>query len=303
MEGGGDGGAHSCRYGNCDVSPTGGRYSNVTGGDSEGQLLITHILRQARARRNTSDVPGFTAAFGAKSTPGITQAQTAYLAGVSRRWYNALEAGRPANYSDTFLQSVRRILALDAEEWDIVHRIVRGRAPDANPVPLHEKRLPSALVTLVEQSPTWCIYLRDRRWDLLAYNSTMKEYFPQVAKGRNVVEWVLTWPEARDQLINWRDDWALPAITALRADAEQWPQDERLAEVIEAVRLDPVARKLWNSPDLPAVSYPASGVPRRLYLPRQGGKEFAVRIVALAPMEVPSCRLVAITPAEPLLWT
>ncbi|MFJ7969414.1 hypothetical protein [Streptomyces sp. NPDC096324] len=139
-----------------------------------------------------------------------------------------------------------------------------------NPVTFHEERLPLALVTLVEQSPTWCIYLRDRRWDLLAYNSTMKEYFPQVAKGRNVVEWVLTWPEARDQLINWREEWALPAIAALRADAEQWPRDERLAEVIEAVRLDPVARKLWNSPDLPAVSYPASSTPRRLYLPRQG---------------------------------
>ncbi|MFD7409701.1 hypothetical protein ACFV7R_45530 [Streptomyces sp. NPDC059866] len=50
-----------------------------------------------------------------------------------------------------------------------------------------------------------------------------------MARELNVVEWVLTWPEARAQLINWQEDWALPPIAALRVNAEQWPHDERLA--------------------------------------------------------------------------
>lgn len=87
--------------------------------EGEGRLLITRILRQARVRRDTADVPEFNALFGVKLTRGIAQ-QAARLAGVSRRWYGNLEAGRPGNYSDTFLYAVRHVLDLDADEWDIV---------------------------------------------------------------------------------------------------------------------------------------------------------------------------------------
>ncbi|WP_338117112.1 helix-turn-helix domain-containing protein [Streptomyces viridochromogenes] len=271
---------------------------NVMSGGGAETLLLTRILRQARARRDTSDILGFAAMFGAGSTRGITQAQAAQLAGVSRRWYNSLESGRPKNYSDGFLQRIRAVLALDDDEWAIVYRIARGRAPDATPAGPVNQLLPPALLALVEQSKTWGIYLSDHRWDVLAWNEKIQEYFPWMGSGLNVVEWMLTWPEARAQLINWQSDWALPTIAALRVNAEQWPNDKRLREVIEAVRLDPTARKLWNAPDLPAVTHPASSSPRRLYLPRQEDKEFAIRIVALTPMERPSCRLIAITPAE-----
>ncbi|MFC7908333.1 MmyB family transcriptional regulator [Streptomyces nigra] len=271
---------------------------NVTSGEGAESLLLTRILRQARARRNTSDIPGFTSMFGAGSARGVTQAQTAQLAGVSRRWYNSLESGRPANYSDAFLHRIRAILALHDDEWAIVYRIARGRAPAATLGSPLNQLLPPALLALVEQSKTWGIYLSDQRWDVLACNEKIQEYFPWMGSGLNVVEWVLTRPEARAQLINWQTDWALPTIAALRVNAEQWPNDERLQEVIETVRLDPTARKLWNAPDLPAVSHPASSSPRRLYLPQQEDKEFAIRIVALTPMELPACRLIAITPAE-----
>ncbi|MDX3388345.1 XRE family transcriptional regulator, partial [Streptomyces niveiscabiei] len=73
---------------------------------------------------------------------------------------------------------------------------------------------------------------------------------------------------------------------------------ERLQEIIEKVRLDPTARRMWNDADLPTVTYPVSGLPRRFHLPRYGGKEFTVRILVLEPLELPTCRLVALTPAE-----
>ncbi|MGW2720420.1 MmyB family transcriptional regulator [Streptomyces sp. NPDC001492] len=271
---------------------------NVTSDGGEGSLLLTRILRQARARRNTSDIPGFTSMFGTGFARGITQDQTAQLAGVSRRWYNSLESGRPANYSDGFLHRIRAVLALDDDEWVIVYRIARGRSPAATLASPPNQLLPPALLALVEQSKTWGIYLSDQRWDVLACNEKIQEYFPWMGSGPNVVEWVLTWPGARAQLINWQTDWALPTIAALRVNAEQWPNDERLQEVIKTVRLDPTVCKLWNAPDLPAVIHPASSSPRRLYLPQQEDKEFAIRIVSLTPMEVPACRLIAITPAE-----
>jgi len=116
--------------------------------------------------------------------------------------------------------------------------------------------------------------------------------------GANVVEWVLTSPEARTLLIDWRESWALPSMAALRVHSERWPDDERLHDVIEKVRIDPTARKMWNDRDLPTVTYPVSSSPRRLHLPHYGGKEFSVRILVLEPLELPTCRLVALTPAE-----
>ncbi|MEV7886931.1 MmyB family transcriptional regulator [Streptomyces sp. NPDC002817] len=260
-------------------------------------LIVTRILQQARARRNTSDIPGFDAAFGARLAPGITQDQTATLAGVSRRWYNSLEAGRPANYSDAFLQAVRRILDLNDEEWDIVYRVTRGHAPAAAPVSHLGALLPDPIRAFIQESRTWALYLNDHRWDVLAYNAKTLEYFPWMRYGLNVMEWALTWPEARTQLVNWKDEWALPMIAQLRVHAEQWRNDERLRVVIETVRADPTARKLWDAPDLPTLTHPASNQPRRLYLARQGGQEFSIRFIAGTPSELPSCRMMAVTPA------
>ncbi|MET8980925.1 helix-turn-helix domain-containing protein [Streptomyces sp. NPDC004539] len=271
---------------------------NVMDSGESGRPLLTRILRQARARRVTADVPGFNDLYGAKLAHGITQQQTARLAGVSRRWYGNLEAGRPKNYSDAFLYAVRRILDLDDDEWSIVYGITRGRAPNAIRSGPSAHRPSPALLSLVEQSPTWGIYLSNHRWDLLACNKKVQEYFPWMSDGVNVVEWVLTSPEARIQLIDWRESWALPSMAALRVHAEKWPYDERLQEIIEKVRLDPTARQMWNDADLPTVTYPVSSSPRRLYLPQYGGKEFLVRILVLEPLELPSCRLVALAPAE-----
>ncbi|MEV6512926.1 helix-turn-helix domain-containing protein [Streptomyces sp. NPDC051642] len=260
--------------------------------------IVTRILQQARARRDTSDIPGFEAAFRAGQPSGITQEQVARLAGVSRRWYGSLEAGRPANYSDAFLQAVRRILDLDDEEWGIVYRVTRGHAPAVAPVSHLGALLPDAFRAFIEESRTWAVYLNDYRWDVLAYNAKTLEYFPWMQYGLNVMEWALAWPEARTQLVNWEEDWAKPMMAQLRVHAEDWRTDERMRAVVEAVRVDPTARKLWDAPDLPAITHPASEQSRRLYLAGRGDQEFAIRFIAGTPDELPSCRLMVVTPAE-----
>jgi transcriptional regulator with XRE-family HTH domain len=261
-------------------------------------LIITRILKQARARRNGSDIPGFEAAFGTPRAAGITQIQTAHLVGVSRYWYGSLEGGRPGNFSDAFLHAVRRVLDLTDEEWEIVYRVIRGRAPAAAPVSDLGPLLPDAFRAFVEESRTWAVYLNDHRWDVLAYNAKTLELFPWMQYGLNVMEWALTWPEARAQLVNWEEEWAKPMTAQLRVHAEQWRTDDRLRAVIETVRADPAARKLWDAPDLPAITHPTSEQPRRLYLAGRGGQEFSIRFIAGTPDELPSYRLMVVTPAE-----
>ncbi|MFK4688231.1 MmyB family transcriptional regulator [Streptomyces pristinaespiralis] len=200
--------------------------------------------------------------------------------------------------SDNFLQAVRRILDLSSEEWDIMYHITRVRVPASAPVSPFSGLLPDGIRDLVKQSPTWALYVGDYRWDVLTCNAKAREHLPLMQHGFNVMEWVFTWPEARTQLINWREEWALPMIAQLRLHAEQWPNGARLRAVISAVKADPAASNLWDAPDLPAITHPASSQPRRLYLPRQGGREFAIRLLLFTPMEFPSCRLMVFTPAE-----
>jgi len=197
---------------------------------------------------------------------GITQGQVARLADVSRYWYGALEAGRPGNYSDACLHAVRWVLDLRDEEWKIVCRVTRGHGPAAAPVSQLGPLLPDTFRAFVEESRTWAVYLNDRRRGVLAYNAKTVEYFPWMRYGFNVMEWALTWLEACTQLADWDEEWAMPMMARLRVHAAHCRTDERLRAVIETVRADPAARKLWDAPDLPAITHPVSEQPRRPYL-------------------------------------
>jgi len=113
---------------------------------------------------------------------------------------------------------------------------------------------------------------RSSRWDVLAYNAKTVEYFPWMRYSFNVMERALTWFEACTQLVDWEEEWAMPMPAQLRAHAVRWRTDERLRAVIETVRADPAARKLWDAPDLPAITHPVSDQPRRLYLTSRGAR-------------------------------
>ncbi|MFE2042820.1 hypothetical protein ACFXAZ_18210 [Streptomyces sp. NPDC059477] len=104
--------------------------------------------------------------------------------------------------------------------------------------------LPDTVGELVGNSDNCPACISVHRWDVLTYNARMGEIFPWMGYGLNVMEWALTWPEARTQLIDWEKEWALPMIAQLRLHAEQYPEDDRLREVIGTVRADSAARQL-----------------------------------------------------------
>lgn len=267
--------------------------------DSAPQQTITRILRSARKRIDPQDIPGFAAALGPRYTTGLTQDEVGHLLGVSPKWYRNLELGKPKNYSPAFLRSVRRLLQLDDAEWDTVWQLVHNRKT-ADTHPARSSRphdeLPQSLRTFV-QAQSWPSYLYDYRWDLLAYNSAALRDFSWMLHGTNVMEWALTYPEARTQLINWERDWAIPMVTQLRLHADHWIGDVGMQALIKRVCGDPDARKLWNSPNLPTPFHPDAATPRKLYLPRQGTVEFKVTLLAMKVDDTPSRRMMAVMPA------
>ncbi|WP_327359640.1 MmyB family transcriptional regulator [Streptomyces sp. NBC_01304] len=261
------------------------------------QQTVTRVLRQARARRNPADIPGFAAAFEPRTAPGIHQREVAYLADASKKWYGNLETGKRLNYSNRFLQAVRRVLDLEPAEWDIVYRSARGQAPPVElSSPPAAREVPEAMRLFIRELKPWSVYLSNHRWDVLAYNDQLITDYPWIRHGNNVMEWVLTFFEARTQLINWEQDWARPMIAQLQMHAEQWPDDEGLHAVIDKVRSDPVAGKMWDATDLPTLSHPPADQTRRLYLPRQGRKEFRVILLPMEPMDLRHHRLMALVP-------
>ncbi|MET9544184.1 XRE family transcriptional regulator [Streptomyces sp. NPDC006627] len=267
---------------------------------SAQQQTITRVLRQARSRIDPRDIPGFAAVLGPRHKPGLTQDDVSHLLGVSTKWYRNLELGKPLNYSPTFLRAVRRLLKLNDVEWDTIWQLVHDRkTPDAQPAraPRVGDELPASLRAFI-QAQRWPTYLCDYRWDLLAYNSAALGDYPWMLHGTNVMEWALTYPEARTQLIRWEQDWAIPMIAQLRLHAEHWVGDLGMQALIKRVCADPVARGLWNAPHLPTLSHPDAASTRKLYLPRQGTREFEVTLLTMKVDDLPSCRLMTVIPMQ-----
>ncbi|MFF5273756.1 XRE family transcriptional regulator [Streptomyces sp. NPDC000133] len=264
-------------------------------------LTITRILRSARARIDPARIPGFAARFGPRSKPGLTQGEVAQLLGGSDpRWYRDLELGKPRNFSPAFLRSVRRILALDDAEWEAVWRLAGGsHSVDGGGMdPLVSgDSLPDAVVAFVE-GQQWPALLCDRRWDVLACNAAAAQGSPWMRRGFNLLEWTLTYPDARFQLINWEFDWAMPLAAQLRLHSEQWPEDERIQSLVGVIRSDPRGREMWDAPKLPTPSHPDASESRRLFLPHHGGREFEVTLLSLTVDDIPSSQLLVAMPAR-----
>src|SRR3954454_21266784 len=75
---------------------------------------LATILRSRRARLSPEQVglPRGTR----RRTPGLRREEVATLAGVSPEWYTWLEQGRDINVSGQLLESLARVLQLDANE-------------------------------------------------------------------------------------------------------------------------------------------------------------------------------------------
>ncbi|MGW1107349.1 MmyB family transcriptional regulator [Streptomyces sp. NPDC002540] len=222
------------------------------------------------------------------------------LGGSDPRWYRDLELGKPRNFSPSFLRSVRRTLALDEAEWEAVWRSAGGSWPvDGRGADLlgPGDSLPESVVAFVEDQ-RWPALLCDRRWDVLAWNAVAAHGSPWVRRGLNIMEWTLTHPEARHQLIDWEIDWAMPVAAQLRLQSERWPKDVRIQALVEAVCSDPRGYEIWNSPKLPTPSRPGVSALRRLYLPHQENREFDVNLLSLTVDDIPSSRLLVVVPAQ-----
>jgi hypothetical protein len=61
----------------------------------------------------------------------------------------------------------------------------------------------------------------DHRSNIVFFNRTFALLFPNVTGADNMMRWVLTSPQAREELINWTEDWGRPALRVLKTRAAE----------------------------------------------------------------------------------
>lgn len=217
------------------------------------------------------------------------------MVGVSLRWYSRLETGSGSHYSDDFLERVSRVLLLDDDERHALYMYAVHREPEPRRRP-DASSIDPYLADYVRQHEMPA-YLSDLAWDLRIYNHAALKQWPWMAYGLNIMVWVLTYPEARMQLIDWENAWAKPMAAQLRMAANQNPHHERLQEVVREIRdNDEDARRIYDH-DVTSYTHP-DGSHRRIYLPHHHDTEFEVVWLGFAPLRDPSMRFIVSVPAD-----
>ncbi|MFJ4123791.1 helix-turn-helix domain-containing protein [[Kitasatospora] papulosa] len=262
------------------------------GGEPVGESL-PELLRAWRRRANPRRIPGLVSA--GRRGDGLTQRDVARLTGVSERWYRELERGNEAQYSSDFLDRISSVLGLSPAERRALYLRAVGRPPALAVVPEVDgaAEVDEFLLQrfLDGQTPNPA-FATDLAWNVIGYNGPLVDWFPWVTCRANQMRWALLDPEAREQLVNWEQDWARPFLGQIRYERAHHPENEALRQLERDILVEsPTAREVWERREMAEHSH---GDFRRLRLPYHQGREVAIRIVALRPMRSDHLRVVVL---------
>lgn len=190
---------------------------------------------------------------GRRRTPGLRRDEVAQLAGVGVSWYTWLEQGRAITVSDQVLESLARILQLDAGEHRHLFLLARGMVPvsdgnhDVNLLPPGQQAVLDALGI----SPA---YLLNQRFNVVAWNESACRVFEDFSllseRDRNAIWSIFMHPANRELFVDW--ELAIQnAVMSFRATydrhaGEAWAE-QLVADLKQA---SPEFRNLWPQHDI-----------------------------------------------------
>ncbi|MGW3557694.1 helix-turn-helix domain-containing protein [Streptomyces sp. NPDC000963] len=269
------------------------RGEQVEGNDPHGEPL-PDLLRFWRRRIDPLKVPGLVAA--GRRGEGLTQNDVARLAGVSVRWYGALERDIKADYSVDFLDRVSSALRLNPAERRALYLKSVGRPPALTASPEAETAVPvdgTLLQRFLDLQAPAPAFATDLAWNVIAHNQRLRDWFPWTADpGANLMRWTFLAPEAREQLVAWEQDWARPFLGRIRYERAHHPKDRGLLDLERDILAgSSAAREMRDRRDVVEHSH---GALRRIRLPYHQGREIVIRIVALRPMRSDLLRVVVL---------
>lgn len=250
---------------------------------------LSELARHWRNRADISTYPGL--AQEGRRRAGLTQEEVAKLADTSSRWIGALEQGKKANFSAGVLDGYASALRLRHDERRLLYSLTVGRLPALAPAPEAELRaeMDEGLQRLLD-SLCHAALVTDLAWNVIGYNKPLLDWFPWAAHQANYMQWTFLDPVARQQLVDWEERWARPALRQIRFELDVHGNCDALQRLKRKI-LDgsPEARRIWK--EGPTVLDRVDGDLRGLRLPCHDGRDITVRVMALRPMRHDELRM------------
>ncbi|MEU3747244.1 MULTISPECIES: helix-turn-helix transcriptional regulator [Streptomyces] len=222
----------------------------------------------------------------------VTQEEVARAILKSERWYRDLERGATARRLDREqCDNLADLLQLDRDEHHalLLYNQLNTADPDAG----GDSRVRSALRLLVDKQMPDPTYLCDAKWNILAYNQAMAEWWPWVMEpGANLMRWALTSQEARVQYHDWHQHVAA-YVRMLKYALAGHGDDPELLGLIGDVCKDADVARIWEGDAGHSVN--RDGHVFKMSLPALGWETVDVVSHVLYPASLPDCRLVVIT--------
>lgn len=181
-----------------------------------------------------------------RRTPGLRREEVASLAGVGLTWYTWFEQGRSVTVSTAFLENVARALRLNSAEYAHLFFLAgHGEPPRESGL----ADVPPAILELMASLADRPAFVKDARWDILAWNAACTHVFGDfdllpVAQRNSLV---LTFANTsfRRSMVDWEGD-ARRVVGRFRADYAK-SKDARLADFVADLERDsPEFHRVWS---------------------------------------------------------
>lgn len=266
--------------------------------EAQRRAQLADFLKTRRARLSPEQLG--LPVVGRRRTPGLRRDEVAQLAGIGVSWYTWLEQGRPITVSDQVLESLVRILRLDATERRHLYVLARGMVPVAIDEEPHAIDEPStnllAVMNALGDTPA---YILDRYLNVVAWNANAARVFGDFGqmegRDRNTVWQLFTHPAQRTLFGQWEEA-ARHAIKTFRTISDQRAGDARCEQLIADLQhASPQFRRWWAQHDIEWTCDPTHQ--KELNHPQVGC--LLVRGTTLINPETPNFRLVTFTPCTP----
>ncbi|MCD9154768.1 helix-turn-helix domain-containing protein [Aeromicrobium duanguangcaii] len=185
---------------------------------------------------------------GIRRVPGLRREEVAMLAGISADYYLRLERGKDRRPSVQVLESIARVLQLDAEHLDYLMTLTadkprqRRRRPRRQTVPRGAHQL---LMSLAQPA-----FIEDRYFDILAANPLATALSPRMAEGGNQMRDMFLDPAEQALYPQWQKVTNC-FIANLRQSVGTDVDDPRFIELAGELSLaSPWFRELWALHDV-----------------------------------------------------
>ncbi|MBL7486875.1 helix-turn-helix domain-containing protein [Frankia sp. AgB1.9] len=214
---------------------------------SDGPNSLGEYLRARRAlvTPEQAGIPQL----GTRRVPGLRREEVAMLAGISADYYLRLEQGRDRGPSTQVLESLARVLRLDAAGLDYLLGLAQGQSRRPRRRERRREVVPENILALLD-TITFPGFVESRYFDILAANPLAAILSPRFVVGRNRVRDFFLEPAEQDFYSDWENS-ARGIIAGFRTSVGSDLDDPRFVEIVGELSLaSDLFRTLWARQDV-----------------------------------------------------